>query len=158
MAHAPAMKNILLAFTLLGILYGQAAKTPEAHEEDFSFASPVWVSALKVNIREEPSTNSTIVWKALLGDRVYLQETQGSWMRILFSNIQDPMPGAEIEYWEGWIRESFVSRQNIDAADIRRITFVKTYRPDKTIGGIILEGKIRIGMTKSWRVGENRRT
>lgn len=115
-----------------------------------------YVNVFSGNMRESPSTDGSILNRLPQGEKVYLQEKKNQWYQVKIPNTWSmPINSEEAvlnSYDTGWIHESILSEEPVkmlSKSERRRIGFVNNNpQISDQQKQDILEGTIRIGMTK----------
>jgi len=98
-----------------------------------------WVTAVVLNIRQEPSLNSQVVNQLQRGDRVQILESNDSWYHIEANRI------------DGWVHQSFISTNRVvySSSDGERREQYLRDNPDlpRVIARTIQNGNFLIGMS-----------
>lgn len=120
-------------------------------------AQPIWIKSFTANVRELPSTNSSIIDKLEQGNRGFVQEIKEDWMKIFYDGPNEIASYNDImavtrKFKSGWVHNSVISKvtvKELTEDEKRRQIFVQNHpnlssqdRKD------ILAGNIRIGMTR----------
>ncbi|MTI89553.1 MAG: hypothetical protein FH748_16485 [Balneolaceae bacterium] len=117
-----------------------------------------WIETFVGNLRKSPNTNSDIITQLEQGEKVFVQDQKGEWLKIKYIVDQNLRRSINEKndinsiYRDAWVHESITSKQEVaklSPIQRRRKRFVRNnsgikqqYKQD------ILNGSIRIGMSK----------
>ncbi len=120
---------------------------------------PIWVKSDVANLRVSPTTSSEIVKVLERGEILFRKELKNDWQKVFLRNYDMikiesfRVKDEESNYLIGWIHSSLLSVEKVGRftyEEIRRRDFVNKKKSSLTQQNKddILNGKIRIGMTK----------
>lgn len=119
-----------------------------------------WIKADGSIVHEIYNLESKVVKVLKRGDVVFISEVNNDWSQVLIRNFKNedltlfsPNLSLESKYIKGWVQSSLISEIQLmpySYSDRRRINFVNEYGSKLTTQNKndILDGQIRIGMTK----------
>ncbi len=98
-----------------------------------------WVTAIVLNIRQEPSLNAQVVGQLQRGDQVQILENEDNWYHIEAGRV------------DGWVHQSFISTSRVvysSSEEARRKQYLQN-NPDlpRVITRAIRNGNFLIGMS-----------